>query len=429
MANSRAMLRVLKARENVATKDRWFADVIYNVRLIEDSSIPTMCTNGVCVLFNPDFVLKNDQGTQVEGVLCHEYWHVILDHVNRQSGRVPIDWNIACDAIINPMVERRAWDLPKPHVRIKEVDDAKMTAEQAYEFIRDKRQEADKKRNEALKKLMDELVDASGDLTEAGKKALEKAIEGFDDGKFGSALPQPGSEEMRQPTAEELKEFEEDRKKLQRAIENAIAKAVGTRSMDADVIKHIRPEGPTKELDWRDIIRDMADKNRNMDTRTWSRPSRRFLGQNILLPGYMRDKVNRLVVCFDISGSIVSEMKKVAEMKSEVAGLLDEDLVTDVVIMSVDTDVRAFGEISEPHAILDFDLKIRNGGTAFASAMAKVKEQEDCVGCVFLTDMQTSSFGSDPGMPVVWINWGPSVQEGNHYWPPFGRVIDFNKRN
>lgn len=425
MANSKAMLRVLKARENVAQKDRWFADVIYNVRIIEDSSIPTMCTNGVWILFNPDFVLKNDVGTQIEGVFCHESWHVILDHVHRQSGRVTMDWNIACDAIINPMVERRGWELPKPHVRIKEVDDKRMTAEQAYEFIRDKRQEAEQKRNEALKKLLEGLVDASGGLTPEGKAALDK----FNDGAFGAGIPMPGSEEMRAPTPEEAKAIEEDRQKLQRAIEAALAKGVGTTSYESDVIRHVRPEAPTRELDWRDIIRDMADKNRNMDTRTWSRPSRRFLGRNILMPGYMRDKVNRIVVCFDISGSIVSEMSKVAEMKSEVAGLLNEDLVTNVVIISADTDVRAFGEVSEPHAVLDFDLRIRNGGTAFASTMAKVKEQEDCVGCVFLTDMQTSSFGSDPGMPVVWINWGHPVHEGSHYWPPFGRVIDFNKRN
>jgi hypothetical protein len=40
------------------------------------------------------------------------------------------------------------------------------------------------------------------------------------------------------------------------------------------------------------------------------------------------------------------------------------------------------------------------------------------MGCVFLTDMATQSFGRDPDMPVLWVDW---TKNGTQK-VPFGKV-------
>ena len=51
---------------------------------------------------------------------------------------------------------------------------------------------------------------------------------------------------------------------------------------------------------------------------------------------------------------------------------------------------------------------------------------DDAVGVAFLTDMQTNDFGEDPNVPMIWVNWGSPVKPGHYYYPPYGRVMDYN---
>lgn len=453
MPHSPAKLRVLKARENVALRDRWFAHVIYNVPVFETEATPTMDTNGLVIRFNPKWVMANDEGTNIEGVFCHEGWHVILNHMARQSGREPIDWNIACDAIINPMVLRRGWSLPAKHVRIKEVDDGRMSAERAYEWIRNKRDKAEREMLKAALKGADDgqqpdstirspragtsdddrddldlSPEGQGLPPEDDQDELDNLGSGSNQSSPIDDLPQLGSEPMQEPTPEEIEAAKEVIQRIERAVELATRQAVGNRSMDAEVLRNLKPEAPAQELDWREILREMAENNRNPDARTWSRPNRRYLGQGDIRPGYLKDKINRLIAVFDVSSSITSHIEKVKEMKANVANLLDEGIVSHVIVVSTDTDVLAEGEVQTSQEVIDFDLKIRNGGTHFRSVMDKIGQMEECVGCVFLTDMETGDFGRDPGFPVIWINWGNEVKPGHHYWPPYGRVIDYKPR-
>ncbi len=54
----------------------------------------------------------------------------------------------------------------------------------------------------------------------------------------------------------------------------------------------------------------------------------------------------------------------------------------------------------------------------FDEAMKRVAQIEDAMGCIFLTDMETMSFGEDPGIPVVWVDWTKRANQK----VPFGKV-------
>ncbi len=428
MAYSKQMLRVLRARERVANRDRWFADIIYNVPVIECPDIATMDTNGLYIRFNPAFVDKinaKELNEEVEAVFCHEGWHIILFHLGRRGTRDARDWNIACDAIVNPMVRRRGWHLPKGAVFIKEVEADRMSAEKAYEYIKRKRAEAEKKRwerqqeaEEWEEQVTEKPEDGDNEADECNDCTGDNTVDLSD---ITDDVPEEGSERMKEPTEEELDEFNQ---KIQRSIQSATEKAISRGDMDDQVARALKIDDTTAPpLNWKEILEDMVQTNRNDEARTWARPNRRYLGQGEIRPGYLKDQINNLIVLYDTSGSVNDEANQ--QMMRVTADLLVNHTVSSITMISVDDRIRAIGEVFSEQEVLDFDLNIARGGTDFASAMKKVGEIEDKIGVVFLTDMQTCDFGPDPMVPVVWVNWGPEVSPGHHCYPPYGRVVEY----
>ncbi len=433
MAQSKEMLRVLKARERVSDRDKWFADVIYNIPIVESKACKTMDTNGICIRFNPDFVAKiADKDYQVEAVFCHEGWHPILDHIARRGTRNPEGWNIACDAIVNPIVRKRGWTLPEGAVFIPEIEQGWMSAERAYEYLRTKVSDKPRPENEENEE-NEEQEDTDNEDEETGSGGVHiPGNEGGEEGKGDplseedfSDLPEEGSERMIEPSQKELDKF---RQKIERAIQSATDKATKEGRMDPIISKALEMDDKVAPpLNWDEVLQEMIATNRNYEARTWSRPNRRYLGQGEIRPGYLRDQINRLCVLYDTSGSVYDEANR--QMKKVTAKLLEEKQVSSIIMISVDTEVQAYGEVTTPEEVIDFNLNIRRGGTNFDSAMKRVAEIEDLVGVVFLTDMETSSFGPDPMVPVVWVNWGREQYTGSPYWPPYGRVVKYEKED
>ena len=59
----------------------------------------------------------------------------------------------------------------------------------------------------------------------------------------------------------------------------------------------------------------------------------------------------------------------------------------------------------------------------FESAMELIKnEYGQSIGLLFLTDLETNSFGKEPPFPVVWVNFSPGNRARK---APFGRTVDY----
>jgi predicted metal-dependent peptidase len=174
---------------------------------------------------------------------------------------------------------------------------------------------------------------------------------------------------------------------------------------------------PAEKLDWRDITRDMSRDAKSKTARSWSRPNRRR--NDPMMPGYGDDNIYNLIFAFDVSGSVSKEMLR--DMKSEVAALIDQDLVNQATLVAVDTQPHNTTVVTNSQGVQDW-VPEGGGGTDFRSAMAMFKKDyPGAIGLVFLTDMETSSFGEDPGYPVVWVNFAP----GNRHKAPFGRTVEY----
>ena len=137
------------------------------------------------------------------------------------------------------------------------------------------------------------------------------------------------------------------------------------------------------------------------------------------MPGYADDNIYNLVICFDVSGSVSDEMLK--SMKTEVAAVLDQALITQATLIACDTEPKSISVVTNAQGVIDWKPK-GGGGTDFRSTMELVNaEFAQSIGMVFLTDLETGSFGKEPPFPIVYVNFG-----GNKSLrAPFGRTVEY----
>lgn len=385
---SNAQMRILRAREKVARRNVFFASILYTARLIETDIAPfglkTMFTNGIDIYFHPEFVADND--AYIEGVVLHETLHCAFCHVHRKGDRDARLWNIACDYAINPLIQS-IFPLPKCALIDRKYEG--LSAEKIYELLKENQPDGPDGESE----------EGAGD--EEGQK-----------GKGGTG-PEQQSGPMQEPTPDELEKAERE---WRRVVKLASDKAEKAGTMHGALKTLVEDLFPSDKLDWRKALEDMARDAKSDDAGDWSRPNRRFIGEGQYFPGRINDKHFRLVACLDVSGSVSDAYKK--EMKSELMNLLDQKIVTSVVMISTDTQITNKEEVFDSEGVANFDFKDHGGGTDFQACMKEVAKVEDAVGCVFLTDMATCSFGDDPGIPTVWVDWtGNGTQS-----VPYGRV-------
>jgi predicted metal-dependent peptidase len=425
-----AMLRVLKAREKVARRNVFFASILYTARLIETNATPyglkTMFTNGIDIYFHPDFVKEND--AFIEGVILHETLHCAFRHVTRKQFRKDQMWNIACDYAINPVV-LSVYKLPKCAL----VNDrfSAMSAEKIYDYL-DKQQvkvnpppgngqgkgepqqgqgQPQQGQGNQPPKPGEDEQDQNGSGGSGNQE--QKADRHDEEGPLGTLDEETGR--MFEPTPEELEAADRE---WRRVLKIASERAERAGTMHAEMSRLVEELFPSEKLDWHKVLDDFARDFKSDDSTTWARPNRRFIGNGDYWPGKANDKISKLVVGIDCSGSM--DDIAVNGIKAEAMNLLEQKIVDRVVLISTDTKVCNMAEVDQPEEIAAFDPK-GGGGTDFDDAMREIAKIEDAIGCVFCTDMQTCSFGKDPGMPVIWVDWTGHGKQS----VPFGRVTAY----
>lgn len=415
---SDAMLAVLKARENIAAKHVFFQSTIYFVELVEDNSIPTMCTNGTQIRFSPKYVAEKPQDT--EFTLFHEFVHCLLEHVFRREGRDPYRWNIACDHKVNALA-RYYYTVPDNcYCDLKYDPDS---AEMVYDLLPEqaKNQPKPQKQNQPDTAKPDDDAtagqgnqpdDESQDGNDPQSGSKPDKVDGAGNGadESDTSETQPGNGDGKWESAPML-EPEKDATPLSQAIERALSKG----NVPGAIRKALEVERRKPEMPWRTLLRKMAYERKTKQSSTWSHTNRRRPD----MPGHRNDTVNRIVVCLDTSGSVNIEAN--AEMLAEIAGMMEQGYITHATLISTDTKICNMQDVSQAQQVREFDLGNCRGGTDFEIAMKVVAQAKNTAGCVFLTDMQTNSFGDKPPMPVLWVDWTNSGAQA-----PYGRTVPKN---
>ena len=144
------------------------------------------------------------------------------------------------------------------------------------------------------------------------------------------------------------------------------------------------------------------------DSESWNRPSRRSEGAGVYLPTLRSERVGKLVVAIDTSGSIGAQLlgEFAAELRAVQADMQPEEIVVLYCDAAVHGEQR-FG----PDDPIYFDEKQSKGGggTSFVPVFAKVvemqEEGEEIIGVVYLTDLdgQFPIAEEVEHIPTLWV--------------------------
>lgn len=151
--SNKARIKVNKALIWININRGFFARLLANLNIYGSTKLdpPTMATNGLNIVYHPDFVLSQSDAA-IRFVLCHEILHCVGDHMSRRGNRHPLIWNFAADYAINPILNAEVlkdvfdWPLEEngKKMGLYEKKYEGMTAEVIYDLLIEDMQETKK---------------------------------------------------------------------------------------------------------------------------------------------------------------------------------------------------------------------------------------------------------------------------------------------
>ena len=388
-------LRIQKARTALLLDHPFFGSLLYRLKDRESHAVKTMATDGVSLLWNPEFVETLTAAT-LAGTLAHEVMHPALHHHLRRSGREPKRWNIACDYAINPLLVDAGLKLPEG--ALLENRFRGMSAEQIYNLLES--EEDSNADSEDEQQAAASTESTSGpDGGESKEPSAPKT-----DGGIGQVLDAP-SESVDSPSVEE------QAREWEIAVKQAMTVAQQADKVPAGLDRTM--EGAAEAIvNWRELLRRLWSETTVADY-SWMRPNRRHLWRGLYLPGVVKEGVGEIVIAVDCSGSINGRQLRLfeAEARSILEGQRPERvyvLYFDAVVQKVETY-----EAGQPISL----NPVGGGGTEFGPCFDWVEERGITPKTmVFLTDLYGSFPSSAPSYPVLWASTGCRQA-------PFGEVI------
>jgi len=340
----------------------FFAELSRYIRKAPTTDIPTAAVaydpqyDDITLYWNPDF-LKPMSDAEVRGLLTHEFYHLVFDHLTTRRKTPPKMWNVATDLAINSLIADHAAGnngiaLPQggllPGVFPQPADGRKLTDEEKaampiaqlisqlprnhssewyYEKLKEKAEEEKKKGNNP---------DAAfGDL------------DSLDDHSTWDDLP----EEMKELVKGKVKAI------VDRAVKAADAQANGWGNIPAELREQIRAS-VTPVVNWRNVLRQfVGNLARGERANSIKRINKRF---PYIHPGTKRGYVAKLLVAIDQSGSV--DDTQLAIFFSELSALTKKVSVT-ILPFDCSADLKDSFEWRKGTKVEA--KRVRGGGTDF----------------------------------------------------------------
>lgn len=228
---------------------------------------------------------------------------------------------------------------------------------------------------------------------------------------------------------DEAKEMsEEEKEKISGEIDQALREgAILAGRMNGNISREMQ-ELLKPQVDWREALRNFV-KNlmKGRDKSTWRRPNRRFLAQGIIMPSTYSDKIGRLLVGVDTSGSIGGDI--LAQFLGEVKSICDEVSPDAIDLLYWDSHVAKHEvyEGAQVKALASSTKPAGGGGTEPSCVPKYVKDKglakPQCT--IMLTDGYF--YGGDcgnwgeVGSPVMWCVIG-----NKSFVPTVGKAVHIN---
>ena len=339
----------------------FFTTVCFSLNHVWNPDIPTACTDGTSIEYNPTFFLSLSEAERVF-LLVHEAMHVALMHNIRVKGRDRKKWNIAADYVINGMLVDRGFKMPQGGFHNPRFNG--MSTEEVYGLLPDNSPE-----DTDL-----DIVEAHGEHIQVEEQIKEILVRASVASKM--AGDKPGS----------------------------IPGEVGI-YLD----KLLKPKLP-----WKVILRRFMQSFTRNDY-TFQKLNRRFFPKHIL-PGLKSDKLINLAIAVDSSGSVSDDEFK--RFVSEASGILRMMQPEEMTLIQFDTKLRSVDVLKNLKDLSQVTFTGR-GGTKIGPVLEWAKETKPQLLLVF-SDGYFNWPGDTLKSPVVWL-----IHDNKSFTAPFGKVLHY----
>lgn len=341
-------------------------------------NIPTACTNGRDEKYGRQFIEGLDD-KELGFVVLHENLHKAFRHLfiwRKLYDENPRMANAACDYVINLMIvkgdaQEQVVSMPRKNGKIYGLLDQrfdKMNAKQVFDILKQEQEQ-------------------SGGEGEGGE-----GDENFDDHDWD------GAQELSQEEVKEL-EKEVDQALRQGQITHQKVNGTGAGGMGRELGDLLEPQ-----IDWREVLREFVKSTCSAkDASSWRKVNRRYLSGDVYMPTLIGEKIGRIAIGIDTSGSIGG--RELDRFLSEVKCIAEDVHPEFVDLIYWDSEVAAHEEYDESSVanIVSSTKPAGGGGTDPTSMMRYLKEKDITPECiVMLTDGYISDWGGEWNAPILW---------------------------
>jgi len=341
----------------------FFTTVCFSLKHTFDEEIPTACTNGKEIRFNPHWFLQLDPEERIF-LMLHETLHVAYLHMARLKERNPQKWNIAADHVINLQLLERGFRMPQPGLADRQYTG--LSTEEVYD------------------KLPDDPSSENFDMD---------LVEG-----------DPGNAEGLEQDVQDI---------LIRAAMQAKMAGDSPGSIPGEIQifldKLLNPQLP-----WQRILQKYL-RTFNKSDYTFRKPNRRHFPKHIL-PGLRNESLISMAIAVDTSGS-VSDIE-FTHFISEVHCILKMMKPEKITILQFDTQIKAVDEVRNVQELSRIVFTGR-GGTRIEPVLEWAEERKPQVLLVF-SDGYFRFYQNEFKRELVWL-----IHNNKQFNPPFGKVIQY----
>lgn len=368
--NAEALKKLTKARAAMIMDQPFFGSLALRLLLVEDNNIKTLAVDGKHVFYNADFI-KSLSHELTKSAMAHEVGHCIYDHLSRRGARDPQKWNMAGDFVINDMLKQSGFEIGEDWLY-----------HPSY-----------------AGKTSDEIYNILPDMPPSPNNGA---------GAAGGSLCdiQPGSPDP----ATQNQQAQDWKIATIQAATNAKQYGMLPGSMQRFIDEMSKPR-----IDWKERLRHFVSEL-SKDDYDWTRPNKRLLEYDIVLPTLYNETAGAMALIIDDSGSINDQI--LSAFSAEIRSIINDVAPSMTHLIYCDSHIPQNGryDIAKGEELPKFKVH-GGGGTDFNPPFRDIDKRKLEPKClVYLTDGYGPFPPEPPDYPVLWVMttdvvapWGETV--------------------
>lgn len=356
-ALSKAKIQLMTKPDSV-----FFFSLCFSLKHVFSDEVPTACTDGKQIIYNPDFFMGLDKEERIF-LLLHETLHCAYMHMVRLNERDPRKWNKAADHVINLQLIERGYKMPQGGLADRQYTG--MYTEQVYNLIPDNKEEP-----------------FDGDLIPGDAETDSKTTSEMQDVLVRASLQSKMAEDRPGTIPGEIEVF------LNRLL--------------------------NPKLPWNRILQKYL-QTFNKNDYSYRRPNRRYFPDHYLPSLYSNSLIN-ITIAVDISGSVSdSDFLQFVSETHSILKMMKPECIT---FIQFDTEIHSIDRVKNVQELMKLSFTGR-GGTDITPVIEWANQNKPQLLMVF-TDGFFRSPGIQTKVPTAWL-----IHNNPNFAAPFGKVIHY----